>query len=313
MQYHPDNNRRRTVLACAALPAWPLLHGCAAPLPLSLNAATTPAARAMLEESAAAHGGAALAKIDDLSLRYEGEWRALINRLQPALADAGFRGGSEERLLLRDGLTAQTHTGPSGRKQVVRRTASQAQGEVRVWFNGEEAQDTDRRAAAALVVDGYSLFLLGPMLLASTWSTQRTLVLELGSVEPVNEHVCDVLHVRVAPGFGFSPAERLALFIDRKERLMRRVRFTLDGLASTVGAIAEVEAFDHVTLHGVRWPTRFYERLLRPLPLPVHDWRLTGLDVNRGLDAGELSGPVFGGKAIPPAMALRAQGTASRR
>lgn len=31
---------------------------------------------------------------------------------------------------------------------------SDTQGDVRVWFNGEESQDTDRRAAAALVADG---------------------------------------------------------------------------------------------------------------------------------------------------------------
>ena len=302
---HPT--RRRLLMASIALPAVPWLTGCAAPLPVSMNPATTPAARALLDESAEAHGLAALALLADLNLSYAGEWRPLIDRLQPALADAGFRGGSEERLLLREGLVAQAHTGPSGRKQVLRRpgTSSASQGDVRVWFNGEEARDTDRRAAAALVVDGYSLFLLGPMLLAKRWAAERSMVMELGGIESVNGRDCDVLRVRLAPGFGFAASEQLALFIDRKERLMRRVRFTLDGLASTAGAIAEVETFDHVTLHGVRWPTRFYERLLRPLPLPVHDWRLTGLDVNRGLDVAEVGGPVFTGKAVQPAVALR--------
>ena len=303
--HDPDLVRRRWLLASLALPAWPALSGCAAPLPVSLNPSTTPAARALLDESAAAHGLAAFAKLDDLSLHYDGEWRPLIGKLQPALADPGFRGGSEERLLLRAGLVAQAHTGPSGRKQVVRNAASGTQGDVRVWFNNEEARDTERRAAAALVVDGYSVFLLGPMVLAQRWSAQRSLVMELGGVERVNDHECDVLRVRVAPGFGFSSAEQIALFIDRKERLMRRVRFTLDGLASTQGAVAEVETFDHVTLHGVRWPTRFYERLLRPFPLPVHDWRLTALDVNRGIEVAEVDGPAFGGKAVAPAAALR--------
>ena len=302
-----DPTRRHLLLASLAIPILPVLPGCAAPLPPLTNPSTSPAARALLDESAAAHGLASLADINDLNLRYVGEWRPLIDKLQPALADQGFRGGSEERLLLREGLVAQAHSGPSGRKQVLRRpgTSAGAQGDVRVWFNGEEARDADRPRAAAVVIDGYSLFLLGPMLLAQRWSTERSLGLELAGVEYVNEHECDVLRVRLAPGFGFSASEQIALFVDRKERLMRRVRFTLDGLPSTVGAIAEVECFDHVTLYGVRWPTRFYERLLRPLPLPVHDWRLTGLDVNRGLDVAEVSGPAFSGKAVAAAAGMR--------
>ena len=106
------------------------------------------------------------------------------------------------------------------------------------------------------------------MRLAQHGSAQRSLAMELASGEPVVGHVCDVLRVRLAPGFGVSAAEQLAHFVDRKERLMRRVRFTLDGVASTRGAVAEFETFDHDTLHGVRWPTRVHERLLRPLPLP---------------------------------------------
>jgi hypothetical protein len=230
-----------------------------------------------------------LSKVNDLSVSYAGEWPALVGRLQPALVDSGFRGGSEERLLLRERLVAQAHTGPKGRKQVVRRAASGAQGDVRVWFNGEEAGDAERRAAAALVADGYSLFLLGPMLLAQHWMAERSPVVELAGVERLvldgRGHECDVLRARIAPGLGFSESDRLALFIDREEGLMRRVRFTLNGLESTRGAVAEVDASEHATLRGARWPTRLHERLLRPFPLPVHDWRLTGLDVDRGLDS----------------------------
>ena len=140
--------RRRLVLASLALPA---LQGCAAPLPELSNPGTAPGARALLERSAAAHGFTAFSRLNDLNVSYAGEWPALIGRLQPTLVDSGFRGGSEERLLLRGGpmVVAQAHTGPIGRKQVVRRAARGGQGDVRVWFNGEEARDDERRAAAA--------------------------------------------------------------------------------------------------------------------------------------------------------------------
>lgn len=301
----PPRLGRRWVLASLAAPA---LQGCASPLPELSRPGTAADAQELLLRSAAAHGLAAFSAIDDLSVSYAGEWPALIGRLQPALVDAGFRGGSEERLLLRERVVAQAHTGPNGRKQVVRRAGEGAQGDVRVWFNGEEARDAERRAAAALVADGYSLFLLAPMLLARHWLAERSPALELAGVERLTvdgrRHECDVLRVRIAPGLGFSETDRLALFIDREERLMRRVRFTLNGLDSTRGAVAEVDASRHAALGGVRWPTRFHERLLRPFPLPVHDWRLTGLDVKRGLDASEVGGAAFSGKAVRPAAAL---------
>jgi len=301
----PDLLRRRLVQASLALPAAPLLVACAAPMPVSLNTTTTPAARALLMESAQAHGLAAFQALRDVSVRYEGEWRALIGRIQPAIVDASFRASSEERLLLREGLVAQAHTGPGGRKQVLRRLVPGGQGDIQVWFNGEEARDVERRSAAAIVVDNYSLFLLGPLLLADRSWADRVSGMEIAGVEWVADQQCDVLRMHIAPGNGFSSHDRLALFIDRKERLMRRIRFTLDGFAGTLGAIAETETFDHQTLHGVRWPTRFYERVVRPIRLPAHDWRLTGLDVNRGLQARELAGSTFSGAAMAPAGRLK--------
>ena len=302
----PDLLRRRLVQASLALPAAPLLSACAAPMPVSLNATTTPAARALLMESAQAHGLAAFQALRDVSVSYSGEWRALIGRIQPAIVDASFRASSEERLLLREGIVAQAHSGPGGRKQVLRRTAPGGQGEIKVWFNGEEARDVERRSAAAIVVDNYSLFLLGPLLLVDRSWADRVSGMEISGVEWVEDQECDVLRLRIAPGNGFSSQDQLALFIDRKQRLMRRIRFTLDGFAGTLGAIAETETFDHQTLHGVRWPTRFYERVLRPIRLPAHDWRLTGLDVNRGFSASEIDGPVFSGAAAAPAVRLKA-------
>ncbi len=296
---------RRALLATLSL-SW--LAGCAAPLPPLQASASSADADALLDASAAAHGSVALAAIQDISLRYAGHFRPLVGTLVPVLVDAGFRGGSEERLLLRDRLAAQSHTGPSGHKQVVRRDGVAGPGEVQVWFNGQEARDADRLDAAALVADGYTMFLLGPMLLAGSWRTDRSLVLALAAPETIavgGESVpCDVLRVSMAPGLGLSERDDLALFIGREDRLMRRVRFSLNGLDATRGAVAEVDTWAHVQRQGVRFPRRFHEQLLRPLPLPVHDWQLDGLDLNRGLTAAELSGATLSGRAAAPAAAL---------
>ena len=293
---------RRTLLPSLALP---VLAGCAAPIPRPMAGATSTAARTMLQASAEAHGMAALAGLADVSVSYAGQWRPLVGRLQPVLVDAGHRGGSQERLLLADRLVAQSHTGPAGRKQVVRRAAPGSPGSARVWFDEQESQDRDQLHAAALVADGYSLFLLGPMLLAGAWAAERAPAMDLADRERIAQdgqlYECDVLRMRLTPGLGLSDADLVVFYIDAQTRLMRRVRFTLDGLDGTRGAVAEVDTLDHVPYAGVQWPTRFHEQLLRPVPLPVHDWRLTGLDVNRGLQAGTVTGPAFTGRAADPA------------
>ena len=291
---------RRAVLGAGlASPLLGLLHGCAAPLPVSLTARPTPAAQALLNESATAHGMAAFKALNDLSVGYEGTWRLLIDKLQPVLVDPGFRVKSEERLLPREGVIAQAHSGPSGRKFVMRRPSAHAFSEVRVWYNGEEARDSERRAAAALVADAYRLFLLGPM-----WLAERNLVLELGDIETVNTHSCDVLRIQLAPGLGHTHFDQVALFIDRKQRLMRRVRYSLEGLESTKGTAHQVDMFDHQALQGMQLPTRFAEMRVHPTLLPVRDWRLTGLDANRGITGADLAGPELAGAARQPAAAL---------
>lgn len=306
---HDHRVQRRAVLGAAiSSPILGLLHGCASPLPVSLTARSTPAAQALLNESAAAHGFAAFKELQDLSVSYEGSWRALIDKLQPVLIDPGFRGRSEERLLPREGVIAQASSGPSGRKFVVRRPSSHAFGEVRVWFNGEEARDAERRAAAALVADAYRLILLGPMLLA-----QRNLVLEVGDVERINDVACDVLRIQLAPGLGHANFDQAALFIDRQERLARRVRFSLEGLESTKGTVHEVDMFDHMALHGMRLPTRFAELRVHPTLIPVRDWRLVGLDVNRGYTQADLAGPELAGAARQPAAALARRAASLQR
>jgi hypothetical protein len=286
----------------------PILQSCAAPFPQLPGASDSREAEALLEASAAAHGIEAYSKLVNISVSYTGQWHALVDTLQPDLVDAGFRGRSEERMLLRQRLAAQAYAGPSGNKHVVRLDAPRSGGEVRVWVNGEETRDRNRRDAAALVADAYALFLSGPMLLTGAWSADRTMTMRLAPPEQITvdnkDHWCDVLRLRLTPGLGLSDTDEIALFVDRQERLMRRVRFTLNGLESTRGAVAEVDTWQHVTISGVRWPTGFHERLLRPVPLPVHDWHMVGLDTDRGFSALDISGPEFAGNASAPAARL---------
>ena len=110
---------RRLMLASLALA--PILGGCAAPLRKLSRSTTSPEAQALLNASAASHGLSSLLPISDLNVSYDGRWPSVIGSLQPALVDSGFRGGSQERLLLRGPLVvAQSHSGPKGHKQVLR-------------------------------------------------------------------------------------------------------------------------------------------------------------------------------------------------
>ncbi|MEP6883728.1 MAG: hypothetical protein ABJC66_03160 [Gammaproteobacteria bacterium] len=304
----PDFLRRRLALASLAYPASLLLQSCAATFKPLHGAAIEPAAQALLSQSAVAHGSLGFSNVHDISVSYTGHWRAIVAKLQPVLVDAGYRGGSEERLLLEDGIVAQAHTGPDGKKQVVRTRTPLPAGSLRVWRNGNVDDEKADRDAAALVADSYLLFLLGPMLLSSHGFMERMVGAELGGLRRItvddSAYECDPLRIRLRPGMGFAAVDDLMLFIDRESHLMRRVRFTLNGLESTRGAIAEVDIGRFTTLEGISWPTHYYERLLRPVPLPVHEWRMSGLDLNRGLVARELTGSSFLGKAVAPAATI---------
>lgn len=308
MSRDPLDPQRRHLLKAAALtavlPALGGLGGCASThtlAPIPEDGTTDPAATALLNESAAAHGLASWRRIHDLNISYTGQWRALIGTLQPELTDTRFRGTSQERLLPGERLSAQAHTGPGGQKEVLRHHGQGTdQGQVQVWYNGALTSDETLRHASALVADGYRLFLLGPLALVD-----QGLTMKLAGLEQVGDAACERLMVRLSPGLGLSRADQLVLCIDRRTRLVRRLRFTLDGLASTRGAVAEVDTYDFQNIHGVEWPTRFHERLRKPIPLlPVHDWQLTGLDINRGWSAQDISGPQFTGAAKAPAKAL---------
>ena len=69
-----------------------LLSGCMSRgIPQAGGSGEQPAARAMLQKSAEAHGLAAFRQIDDLSVGYAGEWYGLVSKVQLTTIDADFR------------------------------------------------------------------------------------------------------------------------------------------------------------------------------------------------------------------------------
>lgn len=294
---------RRGFLAAGLCLPIPWLAGCATPLPLG-----EPGARPsgddgaqLLQSSAEAHGLDAYRRLRDINVRYEGEWRPLIDRIQPVVVDKTFRGASEERVMPAAGLVAQAYTGSAGRKQVVWRREPDVpatRGDVAVWFNGQQSSEQQVLDAAALVAEGYGLFLLGPLWLVGRGHSSRR-----AGTEQVDGRLCQVVDVWMRPGLGRTELDRVSLCIDASG-LMRRVRFTLEGFGGTRGAVAQVDTFEHERRFGVVWPMRSYEEVVHPLRLPAHDWRITGLDVNRGYEPSALTGPEFSGLAARPAAAV---------
>ncbi len=283
----------------------PWLAACTSPLPLGPKApapTNDKTATVRLHESADAHGLESYRRLSDISVAYAGQWRPFVGKIQPDVVDAGYRGSSQERLIPSQGINAQAYTGPAGNKQVVWRRGDEAQGrgaKIAVWRNGVPSEDAATLDAAALVAEGYGLFLLGPL-----WVVDRGLAMRSAGTERVDGRLCDVVEVWLKPGLGRSMVDRVALCIDRDDDVTRRMRFTLEGTGNTQGAVAEVDTYDHQRRDGVLWPMRSYERVVHPIRLPAHDWHITGLDVNRGFDAKDVAGPVFTGLAAAEAKAV---------
>lgn len=251
-------------------------------------------ASALMTASQKAHGSAAFRQIRDLSVRYEGKWAAIGPRFQPVLVDSKFRGDSEERIILSPRITAQSHKGPGGVKNVVREP-----GQIAIAYNGTASEDAEANRAAALVADAYALFLLGPL-----YFQQRGTVFAMNGESLVDQALCDEVLAILRPGLGLAEEDRVILYIDRSSKLLRRVRLTLNGLDSTRGAEVDVTFREFKKIDGVLWPTDFDERIRSPFKLHAHHWNLRGLDSNRGLNARDIKLDRWTAKAARPSAAI---------
>jgi hypothetical protein len=278
-----------------------VLAGCAS-LPPSTVEQSTADGRALLEASARAHGWEAYRKLNDINLRHEGRWYSIAARVQPVLIDRAYRVTAEERILVGRRSSAKSYSGGAGGKYAYRDPDT-----LGLWYDGRTETVSEKRDAAALVLDGYRLFLLGPLFLM-----EQGAVVERAGEDVVDGEPCDLLLARLRPGFGFAAEDRVLACIGRTDRRFKRIRFSIEGLASTRGAVVEVDYFDYFEQGGVQFPRRLFERVKRPIAVPVREWWLTGLDLNRGYGAEAIRGPALAGGALRPAASLPPVATAPR-
>jgi hypothetical protein len=279
-------------IICACLTLL-LVTGCSS-IPLPQGSSSQPEALALLEQSQQAHGKAAFAAIKDINVSYTGKWFDLITRIQPAITDTAFRQTSQERMLMGDSLIAQIHSGKGGQKTVM-----EDQRQIAIWYNQEPHTSPEQMAAAHIVLHAYQIFLY------PAFYVQRASVLQLAGSSVVNGRACDNLLAVLRPGIGNSQEDRALLCIDRQDKLVHRVWITLEGSEPSKGAVVSVVHDKFVEVGGVKWPSHFYETVVKPLAgLPAHDFSLSGLDVNRGLTKADFADGKFSDKAAAPAAPL---------
>ncbi len=205
----------------------------------------------------------------------------MVQFLQPVLTDGDYRGGSEERFLLEEGVVAQVHEGAAGRKVVLRDPDG-----VIVAYDGKRSTDRDVEETSALVADGYAMFLLG-----AAWLERHGEDWVLLADETEDGRRYRRLLGRLRPGVGLSEEDRVVAWIDAETDLLYRVHFTLEGHLYTQGAHVDVTFSERRKAYGRLWPTHFVERVKSPVDIHAHEWWMIGLDVDRGLRREDLGRP----------------------
>lgn len=286
------------------------MSGCINPLPTTKAEESDAQAMALLRESADAHGGLdRYNQLHDIAVSYDGQWLNNVWKFQEVLVDKGYRKASQERVVLRSEhsawpVVAQRHTGPDGIKEVLwdgKRTHL-------MYGDGpgvdvlKDSKDVEVYSEAATVVaEAYRMFLTAPF-----YFLQRPgeVVVVPAKPDTVNGVACDQVLVRLEPGLGSSAADHVLVAIGKDDRLVHRVRFSLKGYRKTRNATADVVLSRHVTVAGLVWPTHFLETVRFPIDLEVHDWSMTGLDVDRGVDWPTLTPGHWSEPALRRARAL---------
>ena len=251
----------------------PFLAVSCAPLPNPAKVAgsqSDPEATTILRKSAAAHGDP-WKRLRHVKISFDGEWSTLAKRIQPVLTDPDFRKTSIESYRPGRKQVSQTHSGPGGTKTVERNGDS-----ISVSYNGATTVDPEKLDAAALVTDAYTIFAFG-----SSWLSENATNLQLLPGRKLDGEPCHLVAGSLKPGIGRASEDHFIAWVSEDTALLKRFQFTLNGLESTRGADVEVTFLDMKTApDGTVWPTRFIERLQRPLQIKAHEWRMTSLSLN---------------------------------
>ncbi len=246
-------------VSCASLPD-----------PYQAKSGNDPSATAIIEKSAAAHGDP-WKRNSRVTVSFEGEWSALATRIQPALTDPAFRKSSVETYRTGRKTVSQTHTGPAGTKAVTREGDS-----IFVSYNGVSSDDAEKLDAAALVADAYTVFVFG-----SSWLAENGTGFQLLPTRSIDGESCYLVSGTVRPGIGRSSDDKFIAWISRDTGYLKRFQFTLNGLESTRGSDVDVTFSEmRKAFGGTVWPTRFIERVQRPVKIKAHDWRMTSLSLD---------------------------------
>lgn len=298
------NETRRVVHAFGSgVPAWLvfgisvlLLAGCAGTFPQAgperaFDDGLT--AEALFARTLEAHGGDLRAFEGDLNQATDGEWGRLIQRIQPLVADGGYRGRGEERYRPSEDLYAVHYTGPEGTKSVYRHGD-----EFRVYYDGERSRDAERVRASAMTTDAGELFHYGP-----SFVKHRATQFERLADRREGGVTYRRILATIEPGFGKADDDQVVMWIHPDTDLLFRVHVTLNGFGPTQGAHVDTTFLEYAEIEGYTLPTRFEERVRGPLRLFVHEWWVTGRDSNRDWSPADVGEPGFTGAAAPSAAA----------
>ncbi len=254
----------------------------------------------LFKRSLKAHGGDSLSQLKDINLSISGKWGAIPARIMPKVADQYYRVTSEEHFMPNKGLYAAFYKGPAGTKKVVRTTDS-----VEVFYNNEVSKDTETLQATAMTSDAFVLFSLGPLAL-NRYQTDFTQIAD-GSFKGKKYHR---IYSLVKPGLGFAKEDEVVLWIDPETYLTYILEVTLKGYPKTQNAHVNVRYLDYQKFsknnqYSFTIPTHIIERVLAPINVHAHIWRVTGLDLNRGITMNDISGKKWKGRAIKSPTAVK--------